>query len=138
MRLPTDSSLGDSLGNLGAALARNLNPLNQMQAYELQYRMWLQQQQLQQMQRENAAKAAAVQQWGHIVPPDKLPQIATMIFQGAPYDQIARAAAQLSGQLIDDPNRMQDNIRYIEQLTGKPYDYATLGPQSQARRRPNS
>ena len=99
-----------------------------MQAYELQYRMWLQQQQLIQAQRENNAKAAAIQQWGHIVPPDKLPQIATMIFQGAPYDQVARAAAQLSGQLIDDPNAMQQNIRYIEQLTGKPYDYASLGP----------
>ena len=51
-----------------------------------------------------------------------------MIYQGAPYDQVARAAAQLSGNLVDDPNAMQQNIRYIEQLTGKPYDYATLGP----------
>ena len=51
-----------------------------------------------------------------------------MIYQGAPYDQVARAAAQLSGNLVDDPNAMQQNIRYIEQLTGKPYDYATNGP----------
>jgi hypothetical protein len=120
LRLATDDTLGSTLGNLGQALARNFNPLSQMQAYELQYRMWLQQQQLQQMQRENAAKAAAVQQWGHIVPPDKLPQFALMIYQGAPYEQVARAAAQLSGNLVDDPNAMQANIRYSSSLPASP------------------
>ena len=109
-------------------MSENFNPLNTIRAYDMQQQMFLREQQLMQMQRENQARQAAIQQWGHIVPPDKLPQIMLMIYQGAPYDQVARAAAQLSGNLVDDPNRMQDNIRYIEQLTGKPYDYATLGP----------
>jgi hypothetical protein len=128
LRMAPDTSLGDTLGRLGQSLTESLNPLNTMRAYDIQQQIWMRQQQVLQMQRENAAKNAAVQQWGHIVPPDRLPQIATMIYQGAPYDQVARAAAQLSGQLVDDPNAMQQNIRYIEQLTGKGYDYATLGP----------
>ena len=128
LRMPTDTTLGDTLGNLGRSLTEGFNPLNQLRAYDIQQQMWLRQQQLLQMQRENAARQAAIEQWGHIVPADKLPQIALMIYQGAPYDQIARSAAQLSGNLIDDPNAMQKNIRYIEQITGKPYDYATLGP----------
>jgi hypothetical protein len=128
LRMSNDNSLAETLGNLGRSLSGALNPLNQLRGYQLQQRMFLEQEQLRQLQREGAAKTAAVQQWGHIVPPDKLPQIAAMIYQGAPYDQIARAAAQLSGNLVDDPARMQDNIRYIEQITGKPYDYATEGP----------
>jgi hypothetical protein len=109
---------------------RIFNPLNMIRAYDMQQQIWLRQQQLIQAQRENAAKAAAIQQWGHIVPADQLPQIANMIYQGAPYDQVARVAAQLSGNLVDDPSPagLQKNIRYIEQITGKPYDYATLGP----------
>ena len=102
--------------------------MRRLQAYQIQQRIALEQQQIIQAQRENAAKQSAINQWGHIVPADKLPQIANMIYQGAPYDQVARAAAQLSGNLVDDPNAMQQNIRYIEQLTGKPYDYATNGP----------
>jgi hypothetical protein len=126
--MPTDTTLGDTLGNLGRSLTEGFNPLNQLRAYDIQQQMWMRQQQLLQMQRENAARQAAIDQWGHIVPPDKLPQISLMIYQGAPYEQVARAAAQFSGNLKDDPNAMQQNIRYIEQLTGKPYDYATLGP----------
>jgi hypothetical protein len=128
LRMPTDTTLGDTLGNLGRSLTEGFNPLNQLRAYDIQQQMWMRQQQLLQLQRENQARQAAIDQWSHIVPADKLPQIALMIYQGAPYDQIARSAAQLSGNLKDDPNAMQENIRYIEQITGKPYDYASLGP----------
>jgi hypothetical protein len=128
LRMPEDNTLAETLGNLGSSLGNALNPMNQLRAYDIQQQMFLRRQQLEQAQRENAAKQGAIQQWGHIVPADKLPQIAAMIYQGAPYDQVARAAAQLSGNLVDDPNAMQQNIRYIEQLTGKPYDYATQGP----------
>jgi hypothetical protein len=128
LRMPEDNTLAETLGNLGSSLGNALNPMNQLRAYDIQQQMFLRRQQLEQLQRENAAKQGAIQQWGHIVPADKLPQIAAMIYTGAPYDQIARAAAQLSGNLVDDPNAMQQNIRYIEQLTGKPYDYATMGP----------
>ena len=128
LRMPTDTTLGDTLGNLGRSLTEGFNPLNQLRAYDIQQQMWMRQQQLLQLQRENAARQAAIQQWGSVVPPDKLPQISLMIYQNAPYDQIARAAAQLSGNLIDDPAAEQKNIDYITKLTGKPYDYATMGP----------
>ena len=96
--------MGDTLSNLGRSLSENFNPLNTIRAYDMQQQMFLREQQLMQMQRENQARQAAIQQWGHIVPPDKLPQIMLMIYQGAPCDQVARAAGQLSGQLVDDPN----------------------------------
>ena len=130
LRMPQDNTLAETLGNLGQALTSNFDPLNRLRAYDVQQQIAIRQQQVIQAQRENAAKQAAIGQWGHIVPPDKLPQIANMIYQGAPYDQVARAAAQLSGNLVDDPSPagLQKNIRYIEQITGKPYDYATLGP----------
>jgi hypothetical protein len=97
--------------------------MNQLRAYDIQQQMWLREQQVAQLQRENAAKQAAIQQWGHLVPADKLPQIATMILQNAPYDQIARAAAEASGQLIDktDPASTAANIKFMEQVTGKPW-----------------
>ena len=126
--MPQDNTLAETLGNLGNSIGNAFDPLKRLQAYQIQQRIALEQQQIIQAQRENAAKQSAINQWGHIVPSDKLPQIANMIYQGAPYDQVARAAAQLSGNLVDDPNAMQQNIRYIEQLTGKPYDYATNGP----------
>ena len=96
LRMPQDDSLAETLGRLGDALGNSLNPLNSLRAYDIQQQLFLRRQQLEQMQRENAAKQAAIQQWGHIVPPEKLPQIAAMIYQGAPYDQVARAAAQLT------------------------------------------
>ena len=126
--MPQDNTLAETLGNLGNSIGNAFDPLKRLQAYQIQQRIALEQQQIIQAQRENAAKQSAINQWGHIVPSDKLPQIANMIYQGAPYDQVARAAAQLSGNLVDDPDAMQQNIRYIEQLTGKPYDYATNGP----------
>ena len=121
LRMETDNSLAETLGRLGDALGNSLNPLNQLRAYDIQQQLFLRRQQLEQMQRENNAKQAAIQQWGHIVPPEKLPQIAAMIYTGAPYDQIARAAAQLSGLLVDDtsPEATQQNIRYMEQVTGQ-------------------
>ena len=128
LRQSPDNTLADTLGNLGNSLGNALNPLNRLRAYDIQQQIAIREQQALQFQRENIAKQQAVAQWGHVVPPDKLPQIANMIYGGAPYDQIARAAAQLSSQLVDDPNAMQANIRYIETLTGKPYDYSTLGP----------
>ena len=130
LRQELDSTLAETLGRLGQSLGDALNPLNSLRAYDIQQQLFLRRQQLEQLQRENAAKQGAIQQWGHIVPAEKLPQIAAMIYQGAPYDQMARAAAQLSGNLVDDPSPagLQKNIRYIEQLTGKPYDYAGQGP----------
>jgi hypothetical protein len=130
LRLQQDNSLAETLGNLGQSLANNFNPLSRLQAYQIQQRVWLEQEQLREQQRQNAARQAAIGQWGHIVPADKLPQIANMIYQNAPYDQVAKAAAQLSGNLVDDPSPagLAKNIRYIEQITGKPYDYQSLGP----------
>jgi len=123
LRMPTDTTLGDTLGNLGRSLTENFNPLNQLRAYDIQQQMWMRQQQLLQMQRENQARQAAIQQWGNLVPPDKLPQIALMIYQNAPYEQVARAAAEASGQLIDktDPASIQKNIAFMEHVTGKPW-----------------
>src|SRR4029077_11830345 len=97
--------------------------MNQMRAYQLQQQMFLEQERLRQEQRVHAAQQQAINQWAHIVPPDKLPQIANMIYQNAPYDQVARAAAQLSGNLIvkTDPESIAANIRYMEKVTGQPW-----------------
>ena len=121
LRMPADTSLGDTLGSLGRSFSENFNPLNQLRAYDIQQQMWMRQQQLLQLQRENQARQAAIQQWGNLVPADKLPQIALMIYQNAPYDQVARAAAEASGQLIDktDPESIQKNIAFMEHVTGK-------------------
>ena len=123
LRMPTDTTLGDTLGNLGRSLTEGFNPLNQLRAYDIQQQLWMRQQQLLQMQRENQARQAAIQQWGNLVPPDKLPQIALMIYQNAPYDQVARAAAEASGRLIDktDPESIQKNVAFMEHVTGKPW-----------------
>jgi hypothetical protein len=123
LRQEGDNSIGDTLSNLGRSLGQAFNPMRQLQAYEIQQRMWLQQEQLRQEQRKNAAQIAAVRAWGRIVPPDKLAIIASMYYQGAPYDQIARAAAEASGQMIDDttPEATQANIRFMEKVTGKPW-----------------
>jgi hypothetical protein len=111
-----DTSLGDTLGRLGQSLTESLNPLNQFRAYDIQQQVWMRQQQLLQMQRENAARQAAIQMYAGIVPPDKLPGIALMIYQNAPQDQIMRQAAMWSDKLIDktDPASIAHNIRFME------------------------
>jgi hypothetical protein len=123
LRQEPDNTLAETLGNLGSSLGNALNPMNQLRAYDIQQQMWLRRQQVEQLQRENVAKQAAIQQWSHIVPAERLPQIAAMIYQGAPYDQVARAAAEASGQLIDktDPASTQANIKFMEQVTGQPW-----------------
>jgi hypothetical protein len=129
LRMPVDNTLGDTLGNLGRSLSENFNPLNQLRAYDIQQQMWLRQQQVLQMQRENAARQAAIDQFSHLVPPDKLPEIALMIYQGAPMDQIARRVAFDSGQLIDadTPEALQKNLAFMRQINPN-YNFATDGP----------
>ena len=73
-------------------------------------------------------QAAADHQWGHIVPPDKLPQIANDDLSGRALRPGRARCCAILRPTVDDPDAMQQNIRYIEQLTGKPYDYATNGP----------
>ena len=121
LRQEPDNSLAETLGNLGSSLGNALNPMNQLRAYDIQQQMFLRRQQLEQMQRENNAKQAAINTYSRLVPPDKLPIISNMILQGAPQDQVMRQAAMLSGQLIDktDPASIQHNIRFIEESTGQ-------------------
>jgi hypothetical protein len=121
--MPADTTLADTLGGLGASLANAWNPKTRWEAFLLQQRLAQEQLQFQQEVRKQQAQRAAIAQWSHIVPPDKIDQISNMIYQNAPYDQIARAAAQLSGHLIDDttPEATAANIRYIESLTGQPW-----------------
>jgi hypothetical protein len=102
LRQDGDTSIGDTLSNLGRSLGEAFNPLNRMRAYDIQQQIWLRNEQLRQEQRKNAAQLAAVRQYGHLVPPDKLPMIANMIYQNAPYEQINLAAAQASGGMTDD------------------------------------
>lgn len=104
IRMPADTSLGDTLGNLGRSLSEGLNPLNRLRGLDIQQQIWMRNQQLLQAQREANAKRLAIQHYGHLVPPDALPEIANMIYQNAPPDQIGMRAAQLSGRLVDDPS----------------------------------
>ena len=127
--MPADNSLGETLGNLGQSLANNFNPLKQMQAYELQRRMWMQDEQLRQEQRKNAATQAAIGQYAHIVPSEFMPEIANMIYQNAPADQILRRVALRSGRLIDatDDESLRKNIEFMRQIDPT-YSYSKDGP----------
>ena len=129
LRMPADNSLGETLGNLGQSLANNFNPLKQMQAYELQRRMWMQDEQLRQEQRKNAATQAAIGQYAHIVPSEFMPEIANMIYQNAPADQILRRVALRSGRLIDatDDESLRKNIEFMRQIDPN-YSYSKDGP----------
>ena len=59
LRLQTDDTLGSTLGNLGQALANNLNPMNQLRGQELLQQMQQQRFDLQRQQQIDAANANA-------------------------------------------------------------------------------
>jgi hypothetical protein len=59
LRLPTDDTLGSTLGNLGQALANNLNPMNQLRGQELLQEMQQQRFELQRQQQIDAANQNA-------------------------------------------------------------------------------
>jgi hypothetical protein len=62
LRMPTDTTLGDTLGNLGASLSQALNPMNMIRAQDIQAQVQQRQWEIQQQQRFDAANrnAAAV------------------------------------------------------------------------------
>ena len=59
LRMPQDDTLGSTLGNLGQALANNLNPMNQLRGQELLQQMQQQRFDLQRQQQIDAANANA-------------------------------------------------------------------------------
>ena len=59
LRMPQDDMLGSTLGNLGQALANNLNPMNQLRGQELLQQMQQQRFDLQRQQQIDAANANA-------------------------------------------------------------------------------
>jgi hypothetical protein len=59
LRLPTDDTLGSTLGQLGSALATNLNPLNQFRGQSMLQEMQQRQWELQRQQAIDAANANA-------------------------------------------------------------------------------
>jgi hypothetical protein len=139
LRMPEDNTLAETLGNLGSSLGNALNPMNQLRAYDIQQQMFIRRQQLEQLQRENNAKQAAVQRYGHLLPPAALPEIANMIYQGAPADQVGLRAAQLSGRLVDDPSDTgtNQNIQTLQRDFGVQWKEAyppVAGAQTQANR----
>ena len=129
LRMAPDNTLAETLGNLGQSLTRNFNPLAQMQAYQLQQRMFLEQEQLREQQRKNAAQYDAVRHFAQFVPQEYLPMVATMIYQNAPWDQIVRHVAMWSGHLIDadTPEALAKNIEFMRQIDSS-YSYQKDGP----------
>jgi hypothetical protein len=101
LRYDTGNPGATLISGVGDALANALNPKTRAEAYLLQQHLMLQNLQYQQELRKQAAQQTAISQYGHIVPPDQMPMITNMIYQGAPIDDINRQAALSSGQLID-------------------------------------
>lgn len=122
LRYDTGNPAGDMLSGIGAALANAMNPKTRWEAYALQQRIMLEQFEYQQKLRAYAAMNAARDQYSHIVPPDQMPEIANLIYQGAPFDQINKAAALASGHLIDDtsPEAYAKNLDFYLRVFGTP------------------
>jgi hypothetical protein len=59
LRMPADTSLGDTLGNLGAQLTQAFNPLNQIRAQDMLAQVQQRQWEIQQQQRIDAANQNA-------------------------------------------------------------------------------
>ena len=59
LRMPTDNTLGDTLGNLGSSLAQALNPMNQIRAQDMLAQMRQREWEIRQKQMLDAANANA-------------------------------------------------------------------------------
>ena len=95
---------------------------------------FIRRQQLEQLQRDNNAEQATVQRYGHLLPPAAIPEIANMIYQGAPADRVGLRAAQLSGRLVDDRSDEAQRPRRFD-ATSRPVEKANL-PVAGAQTRP--
>jgi hypothetical protein len=124
--MPQDNTLAETLGGIGSALGGLMDPKRRLEAQMLRQRMMLEQYELYTKEKQEAARMQAKVDWSHVVPPNKMGEIERMIETGASYRDVARAAAQLSGHLIDslDPEATKRNIRYVEEVTGEPWKEA--------------
>lgn len=114
LRYDTGNPGATLISGVGDALANALNPKTRAEAYLLQQHLMLQNLQYQQELRKQAAQQTAIAQYGHIVPPDQMPMITNMIYQGASIDDINRQAALSSGHLVDatTPEAYAQNREY--------------------------
>ena len=68
LRMPVDTTLGDTLGNLGANLTQAFNPLNQIRAQDMLAQMRQRQWEIQHQQQLDAANANAAEVYGNANP----------------------------------------------------------------------
>jgi hypothetical protein len=66
--MPTDTTLGDTLGNLGASLSQALNPMNMIRAQDIQAQVQQRQWEIHHQQQLDAANANAAEVYGNANP----------------------------------------------------------------------
>jgi hypothetical protein len=120
LRLHNDPTLTNAFGPMIDAIGNSWDPKTRAEAYALQQRIFLERFQLMQEQQKNDAANRAVQYYSSVVPADKLPVIESLVRQGAGYDQVARAAADLGTNYIDstDAAAKAFNLQRYQRLNG--------------------
>lgn len=130
LRYSGDTSIGQSLGNIGSALGQALDPKLRAQAQMLQIEMQLHLLQMRELQRKFGARDDLKHIYSSL-PPDRQAKFNYMIEHDVPMSDIEK---EVGLQALTDPSsdqltpqQLKNNIQNTIRLTGQPYD-KTYGP----------
>jgi hypothetical protein len=134
--MPQDNSLAETLGGLGQSLTNMWNPKTRMEAFMLQQRLAMEQEQMRILQQKQAAREAAARHFSFLSPSDQA-VIEGMIYNDAPMDQVLATGARLANKNKNLDGAPADvRIRaWNEMYPGQPWKEAgapIFGPKDQA------